>query len=298
MKRLKNYALKVFSQRAKTMSHPLQQNHDPKMWEKHRFGLPNNRWERLKDKCVWVTGAGTGYGQCTAIALAAAGSFVILSGRKSEKLIETITLMKSYGIGSSNCEIVDFDLTDIKQTENACKSVMEITPSLYGLVNNAAVAQHGNTLYPLQEGTYEVWDKILKTNLTAQWYLTKTILPHMIKGKELRIIFMGSEAGWAFTPGFGMYNVSKCALNNLSASFASELDASHKDVDIQVNTIVPGEAKTEMNQMSTDSPFTIVPMALLLLSHPAYGPNGCFFHRDGRYFSFAYAQPYSREILC
>ena len=273
------------------------QNYPPREWKEHRFGLPVARWERLKGKAVWVTGAGTGYGRCIAIALAAADSFVILSGRRKEKLVETIEIMRSYDIRNEHCEVVDFDLRDFRKIEEACQTVKRLTQNLYGIVNNAALPQGGDITYPLQEGTYERWDNIMKTNLTAPWYLTKMILPHMLKGNEVRVIFMTSEAGWAFTPGFGMYNVSKSALNNLAASFASETSESNIDADIQINALVPGEAKTEMNQMSSDNPFTVVPMVLALLSHPAGGPNGRYFHRDGRYFSFAYAQPYHKELL-
>lgn len=296
MKRLINYALKALSKSLKT-GVSIQHNYAPRQWQRHRFGLSDHRWGRLKGKCIWVTGAGTGYGQCIAVTLAAAGSFVVLSGRRKEKLLETVELMKSYDIGDINCEIVDFDLQDIKQVEYSCKVVGQRTNSLYGLVNNAAVAQNANMSYPLQEADYEQWNNIISTNLTAQWYLTRTILPHMLKAKEARIIFMSSEAGWAFTPGFGIYNVSKCALNNLAASFAAELKASCSDVDVQVNTLVPGQAKTEMNKTSTESPFAVVPMALLLLSAPSGGPNGAFFHRDGRHLSFAYAAPYDKGII-
>jgi NAD(P)-dependent dehydrogenase (short-subunit alcohol dehydrogenase family) len=280
-----------------TIATPLVQNYPPREWKEYRFGLSVDRWETLKGKAIWVTGAGTGYGRCIAIALAAAGSFVILSGRRKEKLVETIEVMKSYGIENNSCEIVDFDLKDSKKIEEACQTVKRLTQYLYGLVNNAALPQGRDIPYPLQEGTYELWDNIMKTNLTAPWYLTKTILPHMIKGKEVRVVFMTSEAGWAFTPGFGMYNVSKAALNNLAASFAAETSESNSDVDIQMNVLVPGEARTEMNQSSSISPFTIIPMTLALLSHPPGGPNGRFFHRDGRHSSFCYVLPYEACVL-
>ena len=297
MKRLKNYVLRIIYHHPKIVVTPIKQNYNPHEWKKHRFGLPVERWERLKGKAVWVTGAGTGYGRCIAIALAAAGAFVFLSGRRKEKLAETIETMKSYEIKNNNCEVLEFDLKDLKDIEDACRTVKKLTHNLYGLVNNAALPQGGDVLYPLQDGIYELWDNIMKTNLTAPWYLTKSILPHMIKGNETRVIFMTSEAGWAFTSGFGMYNISKCALNNLSASLASEVSASNPSVDIQINTLVPGEAKTEMNQGSAESPYKVVSMTLALLSHPPGGPNGRFFHCDGRHLPFVYAEPYSKEIL-
>lgn len=108
---------------------------------------------------------------------------------------------------------------------------------------------------------------------------------------------MTSEAGWAFTPGVGPYNLSKAAVNNLGASLAAECAARYPEKDIQVNVLVPGEARTEMNQGSGESPYSVVSMTLVLLSHPAPGPNGCFFHRDGRHLAFAYAPPYRGTLL-
>ena len=111
------------------------------------------------------------------------------------------------------------------------------------------------------------------------------------------MVFLTSEAGWASTPGFGAYNVTKSALNTLGASFAAECAARHPAADMQINVLVPGEARTEMNQGSTDSPYAIACMTLTLLSHPAGGPNGCFFHRDGRHLSFGHRGPYERTLV-
>lgn len=116
-------------------------------------------------------------------------------------------------------------------------------------------------------------------------------------GNAVRVIFVTSEAGWAFTPGAGSYNMTKAALNNLSASMAAEYAESFPDIDIQMNALVPGEARTEMNQGSPYSPYTVVSMTLILLSHPKGGPNGRFFYRDGRHLQFAYAPQYEKLLI-
>jgi len=108
---------------------------------------------------------------------------------------------------------------------------------------------------------------------------------------------MTSEAGWAFTPVVGPYNVGKAAVNNLGASLAAECAAHCSDTDVQINVLVPGEARTEMNQGFANSPFSVVCMMLALLSHPPGGPNGCFFHRNGRHLAFAYAQAFPRQLF-
>jgi NAD(P)-dependent dehydrogenase (short-subunit alcohol dehydrogenase family) len=119
----------------------------------------------------------------------------------------------------------------------------------------------------------------------------------MAKGGAVRVLFLSSEAGWAFTPGFGPYNVSKAALNNLGASMAAECAASYPNADIQMNILVPGEARTEMNQGSSESPYAITNIALILLSHPKGGPNGKFFHKDGKHMQFTYSLPYEKSLL-
>jgi NAD(P)-dependent dehydrogenase (short-subunit alcohol dehydrogenase family) len=77
----------------------------------------------------------------------------------------------------------------------------------------------------------------MATNITASWFLTRTIFPHMAKGGASRVLFISSGgAGWAFTPGFGPYNVSKAALNNLGANMAAECAARHPGLNKQTET--------------------------------------------------------------
>ena len=118
----------------------------------------------------------------------------------------------------------------------------------------------------------------------------------MVRGPSVRVLFLSSEAGWANTAGFGQYNVTKAAVNSLGFSLAEECAQRYPDLDVQMNVLVPGEARTEMNQGSENSPYTLASMALLLLSHPKGGPNGKFFHRDGRHLEFAYSTAYGKSL--
>jgi 3-oxoacyl-[acyl-carrier protein] reductase len=271
------------------------QDAEPAKWRQHRYGLSPERWDRFAGRTFWITGAGTGYGRSIAVALAAAGARVILSGRRRSKLEESIEEMKTFAVPTTLCHAVECDITDPQDIERACARVIALTQSLHGLVNNAALPSTANP-YPLQEDSLGNWEKLLRTNVTAQWQLTRRLMPYMLKGSEGRVLFVTSEAGWASTPGFGPYNVSKAALNALAASVAAEYAERFPEADIQVNTLVPGEAKTEMNRRSRESPYAVVSMTLLLLSHPKGGPNGRFFHRDGRHLSFAYTTPYERKL--
>lgn len=230
------------------------------------------------------------------MALALAGGQVFVTGRRSEKLGETATEAASLGAASGACEVVPADITDPRSIDAAATRIGARASHLYGLVNNAAMPQRRTSPWPLADSDPVQWNALLATNVTAQWLVSKAALPLMVRGPSLRMVFMTSEAGWAATPGVGPYNVSKAALNSLGASLAAECAAHYPDKDVQINVLIPGEARTEMNAASADSPYAVVCMTLLLLSHGAGGPNGCFFHRDGRHFEFAYARAHQRPL--
>lgn len=274
----------------------IRQDLDPRTWRQHRFGLSPERWAALMGQAVWITGAGTGFGRALAACLAAARAQVFLSGRRETKLRETLAHLQELQIPTQLCTVLPCDITDEASVDAATAAIRRVTPYLYGLINNAALPSPPIAA-PLASLAPSAWRTLIETNVTGPWLVTRAALPLLAAGPSARVLFITSEAGWAFTPGFGPYNVSKAALNNLGASFAAECRQAHPDCDMQINVLVPGEARTEMNQGSTDSPYTLAHMALALLSHPPGGPTGCFFHRDGRHLPFAYAPPYRRAVV-
>lgn len=269
---------------------------DPAAWRQHHFGLPADRWTALAGRCFWVAGGGTGFGRSIAGALAAAGARVIISGRRQKKLVEAIGDIGRLGIDSTAMIPMPVDITDPAQVTAAAADISRQCGAIYGLVHCAAVPQPAAGPWPLMDMEPEQWNRLLRTNVTGAWLVARAALSLMAT-RGGRVVFLTSEAGWAATPGFGAYNVSKSGLNTLGASFAAECAARYPAADLQINVLVPGEALTEMNQGSTVSPWTVVGSALLLLSHPAGGPTGCFFHSDGRHLGFAYAAPYRRSLI-
>jgi NAD(P)-dependent dehydrogenase (short-subunit alcohol dehydrogenase family) len=279
------------------MSLAVSQEFHPTNWTQHHYGLPTDRWKRLGTRTYWVTGAGTGFGRAIAVALASAGARVFLSGRRAEKLRDSVEEMRSFGIDPGGCHVLPFDLTNSHEMTKAVNDVERVSSCLHGLINNAAIPQRGGSPWPLQEESREFWNHIFAVNVTAQWELSKLVVSHMRKGGEVRILFMTSAAGWGFAPGSAHYNISKAALNSLGANMAEEYAARYPDLDIQINMLDPGEARTEMNQGSDTSPYTVARMALILLSHPKGGPNGKFFHRDGRHLQFGYSQQHEKPLI-
>lgn len=266
-------------------------------WREHLFGLSAERWAALGGHAFWVTGAGTGFGQAIAVALALAGARVFLTGRRQQKLAETRELAVSLGASAESCDLLPCDITDQSRLADAAQQIDRRHVPLRGLVHCAALPPPGGSAWPLQDLPAATWDAFMRINVTAPWLLTRLAMTRMIPGGGARILLLSSEAGWAWTPKFGPYNVSKAALNNLGMSLAAEYAASNPDSDVQINVLVPGEARTEMNQGSINSPFTVVAMALLLVSHPPGGPNGFLFHRDGRHLPFGHRGQYENPLM-
>jgi len=230
------------------------------------------------------------------VALACSEANVFLTGRRESKLKESIQEAEALGSPKSNCIVVPADVTSEEQIAAAVGLIEKTKSSLRGVVHSAGVAQPRRSRWPLTEETLESWRQILATNVLGAWLLTKGAFPLMVRGGAARVLLLSSEAGWADTPGFGQYNVSKAALNSLGASLAAECALHYPEADVQVNVVVPGEARTEMNQGSETSPYTLASLALLLLSHPAGGPNGRFFHRDGRHLEFGQTAPHASSL--
>jgi len=270
---------------------------DPGQWRSHRFGLPPARWGALAGKAVWVTGAGSGFGAAIASILAAAGARPILSGRRRARLEETCERMRRLGADPSAARLMPCDVTSEAELQGVARRIEADLGALDGLVVCAALPQPRTSPWPLADLPRERWQALLDTNVTGAWLTARAALPLMLRRHAVRLVLLTSEAGWASTPGFGLYNLTKSALNTLGASLAAETAAHFSSADIQINVLNPGEAKSEMNQGSTVSPYTAVAMTLALLSHPAGGPNGCFFARDGRHLEFGYVKSWDKTLL-
>jgi NAD(P)-dependent dehydrogenase (short-subunit alcohol dehydrogenase family) len=270
---------------------------DPSRWREHRFGLPADRWQALAGQAFWIIGAGSGYGRSLAVALAAAGAHVFLGGRTREKLEGTLAACRELDIDTGACHSIPVDITDEASLQEAAAAIGRLGVTLTGWVHCAAMPLLPAGPTPLADLPSSTWRQLFDTNVTGAWLAWKAACPLLASSQLWRGLLFSSAAGWSATPGYGPYNITKAALNNLGMSLAAEAARAHSGRDIQINVIDPGEARTEMNQGSTRSPYAVVAMSLALLSHPAGGPNGRFFHRNGRHLAFANAAPFPSDLL-
>jgi NAD(P)-dependent dehydrogenase (short-subunit alcohol dehydrogenase family) len=197
--------------------------------------------EVLMAKVAVVTGAGTGIGKASAVALLRAGWQVVLAGRRADLLDKAIA---QAGADRSRALAAP---TDVGKPEQV-KALFRKTTDAYGrldlLFNNAGMGTPGNI--HLEDLTYEQWQAVLAVNLTGPFLCTQEAF-RIMKAQNPRggrIINNGSISAHAPRPNSSPYTSTKHAITGLTK--ASMLDG--RKYDIAVGQIDIGNAATEMTE--------------------------------------------------
>jgi len=191
---------------------------------------------QLNGKTAIITGGGTGIGRAIARRFHEEGAFVVICGRRKEKLMET-----SAQFGSSD-RVFSYmaDVTVEGDIANLLDSAWKKTGRIDILVNNAGVMRFGR----LEETPLSEWDLMMKTNVWGPWRLMVHTIPYMKKTGGGSIINISSIAGIKSFPSAGVYCASKAALQVISQVTAME---NARDA-IRVNCILPAAVEdTELS---------------------------------------------------
>ena len=138
----------------------------------------------LSGRIVLVTGAARGLGLEIARGMAAAGAIVGVNGRDAERARETAKTIP-------NAFAAPFDITDTGAAEVAIDGVVTRHGGLDCLVNNAAVRDR----WPLADITPDDFRRLIETNLTAQYALSRVAARHMTARGRGRLVFISSMVG-------------------------------------------------------------------------------------------------------
>lgn len=194
--------------------------------------------EPLAGRLALVTGASRGIGRAAAIALAGAGAHVILVARTVGGLEETDDEIRKLG-GSAT--LVPMDLRDFDAIDRLGASIHERWGRLDALMGNAAVL---GVLTPLPHLEPKVWQEVLDVNLTANWRLIRSLDPLLRRSDAARVLFVTSGAARQHIPYWGVYAMSKSALEIVALTYAAECE----QTSVRVNLINPGPMRTLMRQ--------------------------------------------------
>jgi NAD(P)-dependent dehydrogenase (short-subunit alcohol dehydrogenase family) len=197
---------------------------------------------KLEGRTALVTGGSRGIGRAIAERFAAEGANVAINyTSNADAAGEVADLVQGLG---RKAAIYQADVGD----EAACVAMCEAAISDFGqidaLINNAGLGSAAINRPHIADATNEQWQRLLSVNVWGPIYLGRAMVPHMRMADRSDVIMISSIAAQSLNPGFGVYAVSKAALEAMAHTLARE----EKAHGMRVNMIAPGLVETDMGR--------------------------------------------------
>jgi serine 3-dehydrogenase len=191
---------------------------------------------RIAGKLALVTGASSGIGAACARRLAADGAHLALWARRADRLdVLAAELRRAHGVRASTAAV---DVRDRAAVERAAGAMVAAGQVPDILVNNAGLAAG---LAKLHEGDPDDWDRMIDTNLKGLLYVSRAVIPHMVRAGRGHIVNIGSIAGHQVYPMGNVYNASKFGVRALSEGMSVDL----LGTPLRVSSVDPGHVRSE-----------------------------------------------------
>ena len=197
---------------------------------------------KLDGTVALVTGASSGIGAATALALADHGAAVAVVARRRDRLDDLARRISGDG---GTALPVAADITDREQAEAAVQRAVDELGRLDTVVNNAGMMGIGAAA----EADPADWDRMLAVNVTGLLYVTRAALPHLIKAAAdssrgvADLVNISSTAGRVARPGTSVYALTKFGVGAFSESIRQELIGQR----VRVGLVEPGRVDTEIS---------------------------------------------------
>jgi NADP-dependent 3-hydroxy acid dehydrogenase YdfG len=192
----------------------------------------------MKGKTVFISGASAGIGYFTAVAFAREGARLILAARRESRLERLAQkLNEDFGTTSLCLKI------DVRQQRDVIKQLNSLPArwrKIDVLVNNAGLSRG---LAKIHEGDLTDWEEMIDTNVKGLLYVSRIIIPWMVKRGVGHIINISSIAGHEVYPGGNVYCATKFAVDALTKGMQMDL----VDTPVRVSSVDPGMVETEFS---------------------------------------------------
>jgi len=191
-----------------------------------------------KNKIVFITGASSGIGKACAEEFAEKGANLILCARRKNLIDELAEKLKE----KTKVFTIKLDVRNNNEVQKVVESLPGEWKSIDILINNAGLGRGLNKLY---EDNVEGWEEMIDTNIKGLLYVTRAIVPGMVKRGKGHVINIGSIAGHEAYPGGGVYCATKHAVNAITKSLRMDV----LDKGIRVSTVDPGMVETNFSNV-------------------------------------------------
>lgn len=198
---------------------------------------------RLENRVALVTGASRGIGAAVAMRLAAEGARVAINyAGRADAAADVVARIEAAG---GEAVALQGDVSDSASCAALVSAVIERFGALDVLVNNAGITRDGL----LVRMSDEDWQRVIDTNLSGAFYLTRAAAKVMMKARSGSIINMASVVGITGNAGQVNYAAAKAGLIGLTKSVARELASR----SVRVNAVAPGFIETDMTGALSDA---------------------------------------------
>jgi NADP-dependent 3-hydroxy acid dehydrogenase YdfG len=197
--------------------------------------------KQLDGTAALVTGASSGIGEATAVALAERGASVALVARRKDRLEQLSQRIQDAG---AKALVIEADIGSAEQAQQAVQQTVSELGRLDTLINNAGVMLLG----PIEDAPLEEWERMLSVNVAGLLYCAHAALPHLLRAAEdgprkvADMVNISSVAGRVARNGSGVYNLTKHGVGAFSESLRQEVTGRH----VRVSLVEPGAVATEL----------------------------------------------------
>ncbi len=194
----------------------------------------------LNGQTIFITGASSGIGEACAYAFAAQGARLLLAARRQDKL-DTLG-PKLTKAGAKDVHLLALDVRQRAAVEKTLASLPSAWNVIDVLVNNAGLSRG---LAKLWECSVEDWEEMIDTNIKGLLYVTRAVVPGMVKRGHGHVVNLGSTAGEITYPGGAVYCATKKAVTAINEGLREDL----LGTGVRSISIDPGMVETEFSKV-------------------------------------------------
>jgi NADP-dependent 3-hydroxy acid dehydrogenase YdfG len=204
--------------------------------------------ESLEGTVALITGASSGIGEATAIALADAGAAVAVAARRKDRLDALVARIEESG---GKALAIEADVTDQAQADAVVERTVEALGRLDTVFNNAGVMLLG----PIEGADVTDWERMVDLNLKGLLYTANAAIPHLLDAAQTSprgvadLINTSSVAGRIARVGSGVYNLTKWGVNAVTESMRQEFT----ERSLRISALEPGAVATELTDHLNDA---------------------------------------------
>jgi len=198
---------------------------------------------RLNGKTAIITGSARGIGKGIALVFAREGANLVLNSRTADEKTVSDLLQRIRSLGSEAI-YVPGDVSDQHVIETIVQETLSKFKKIDILVNNAGIGGSKSVL----DTSPELWEKIIKIDLTSVFLFSKRVIPEMIRQGGGKIVNISSCYANFGAQGVAAYCAAKAGVSNLTRQMA--VDYSGKNINI--NAIIVGFIETEMTRKKSE----------------------------------------------